>query len=155
SGAFGDRTGKGALLPEGGSKATESAVRAALEWLRRHQDEDGKWSAADYHKHCRNRSKDFERYGEDRAFGEHDVGITALAMLAFTGYGQTHIEGLYPEYVECLRKAVKWMRSQQQNSGKHNGRYGSGEHEQWIYDHAIATMAMAELLVMSNDISLL
>jgi hypothetical protein len=32
------------------------------------------------------------------------------------------------------------------------GRYGSGDHEQWIYDHAIATMAMAELLVMSNDV---
>jgi len=33
-----------------------------------------------------------------------------------------------------------------------DGRYGSDEDEQWIYDHAIATMAMAELLAMSGDV---
>jgi hypothetical protein len=159
AGAYGSRFGKGALIREGGSAGTESAVRAALEWLRRHQDEDGKWSAADYQKHCKdgkNKNEDFERYGEDKAFPEHDVGVTALAMLAFTGYGQTHLDGDHPEYVACLRKAVRWMKQRQQLTGdaQTDGRYGSGEHEQWIYDHAIATMAMAELYVMSNDISL-
>jgi hypothetical protein len=32
-----------------------------------------------------------------------------------------------------------------------NGRFGPGAGEQWIYDHAIATMAMGELLVLSRD----
>ena len=154
SGAYGNRFGRGSLVNEGGSEATESAVRAALEWLRRHQDKDGKWSAADYNKHGENRNKDFERYGEDQAFEEHDVGVTALAMLAYTGYGQTHRQGDYPEYVEVLRKAVKWMKAQQisdPSDPTQDGRFGSGDHQEWIYDHAIATMAMAELLVMSND----
>jgi len=34
------------------------------------------------------------------------------------------------------------------------GRYGSGDSEQWIYNHTIATMAMAELLLMSSDFKL-
>ncbi|HNS00344.1 MAG TPA: hypothetical protein PKX48_14805, partial [Planctomycetota bacterium] len=44
AGAYGQRWGKGSLSNEGGSEATESAVRAALEWLMRHQNEDGSWS---------------------------------------------------------------------------------------------------------------
>ena len=35
-----------------------------------------------------------------------------------------------------------------------DGRYGGEASEQWIYSHAIATMAMAELLLMSNDFKL-
>lgn len=144
-----------------GGGGTESAVRAALEWLRRHQDEDGKWSCADYHRHGRNRNIDFARYGEDGGFPEHDVGVTGLAMLAFTGYGQTHISGDHPEYRECLRKAANYLKSVQVRSGdpQTDGRFGHPAAtsledlpEQWIYDHSIATMAMSELLVMSNDV---
>ncbi|MEM7230853.1 MAG: hypothetical protein AAF517_01680 [Planctomycetota bacterium] len=154
SGAIGERNGKGSLVREGGDGNTESAVLAALKWLRRHQDKDGKWSATGYQKHGKNRNEDFDRYGEDTAFEEHNVGVTALSMLAFTGYGQTHRDGDHPEFVEVLRKATQWMKSQQQLGGdpETDGRFGNGDHEQWIYDHAVATMAMAELLVMSNDV---
>ncbi|MEM7231115.1 MAG: hypothetical protein AAF517_03005, partial [Planctomycetota bacterium] len=117
AGAYGNRFGKGSLIREGGSEGTESAVRAALEWLRRHQDADGKWSALGYQKHGTNKNKDFDRYGEDKAFKEHNVGVTGLSMLAFTGFGQTHRDGDHPEYVEVLRKAVKWMKKQQRSTG--------------------------------------
>ncbi|MCZ6795374.1 MAG: hypothetical protein O7J95_17350, partial [Planctomycetota bacterium] len=107
AGAYGNRYGKGSLKREGGSDGTESAVRAALEWLRRHQSPDGSWKCHDFIKKCKKicRNVNAERYGDGRGFAEHDVGVTALAMLAFTGYGQTHRDGDHPEYVECLRKA--------------------------------------------------
>ena len=156
AGAYGARWGKGSLVSEGGGAGTEEAVRAALEWLRRHQSSDGSWKAKGYTEMCtkRCRSKDEKRYGPGRGFEHHDIGVTALAILAFAGYGHTHQDGQYPEYVEVLKRAVKYMKSVQVKSDdpNENGRYGSDEEEQWIYDHSIATMAMGELLAMSGDV---
>ena len=158
AGAYGERTGKGSLVREGGSEGTEEAVRAALEWLRRHQNADGSWSSNDFTKNCKKvcKNKDPKRYGDGKGFEDHDVGVTALAVLAFTGYGHTHRYGVYPEYVEVLKKAVRFLKKSQARSSDpdENGRYGTyrEDTEQWMYDHAIATMAMGELLVMSNDV---
>ena len=155
SGAYGERWGKGSLVREGGSEGSEEAVRAALEWLRRHQHPDGGWRSHDFTKMCKKVCTNVDtKYGDGKGFEDHDVGVTGLAILAFTGYGHTHHDGLYPEYVEVLRKAVNYMKKVQVKSSDPttNGRYGAGDHEQWIYDHSIATMAMGELLVMSNDI---
>lgn len=139
---------------EASEDGAASAVRAALEWLRRHQDADGKWDADGYHKHGENRCEDFERYGKEGGFPEHDVGVTALAMLAFTGSGQTHRRG-DAEYAACLLRAVRYLKSVQVESDgpETDGRYGSGDHEWWVYDHAIATLAMSRLLVMTRDTS--
>ena len=158
---YGDR--KGMLVKKGGGgPESEKAVVAALEWLRRHQSSDGSWRAADFVDECRTTcaNTDGKRYGNGRGFSEHDVGVTALAMLPFAGYGHTHQDGERPEYVEVLRNAVRFMKSVQVESSNpnENGRYGHPDTpfadlpEQWIYDHAIATMAMGELLAMSNDV---
>jgi hypothetical protein len=155
SGAYGERWGKGSLVREGGSEGSEEAVRAALEWLRRHQNEDGSWSCKEFTRRCKKVcTNESPKYGDGRGFEDHDVGVTALAILAFTGYGHTHRDGVFPEYVEVLRKAVNYMRKVQvqSNDPGTNGRFGDGKAEQWIYDHSIATMAMGEILVMSNDI---
>ena len=152
---YADRIGAG--LPGGAAPAAaEDAVRAALEWLRRHQAPNGSWESADFVKRCRKtcQNENPARYGDGRGFPAHDVGVTGLAILAFAGYGHTHRDGVFPEYVECLRKAVDYLLSVQvkSNDPTTNGRFGDEEDEQWIYDHAIATMGMAELLVMSNDV---
>src|SRR6185295_19802998 len=50
-GSFGNRNGGGRRLmvkKHGGSKATESAVDKALEWLARHQEKEGHWAAEKY-----------------------------------------------------------------------------------------------------------
>ncbi|MCZ6795373.1 MAG: terpene cyclase/mutase family protein [Planctomycetota bacterium] len=156
AGDFGARRERGSGQSEGATPDSEAAVRAALGWLRRHQSPDGSWRCRDFTRQCKRtcRNVDPQRYGDGRGFAEHDVGVTALAMLAFTGYGQTHRDGDHPEYVECLRKAVRYMKRIQVRADDPmtDGRYGPGDHEQWIYDHSIATMAMAELLVMSVDV---
>jgi hypothetical protein len=158
AGAYGERTGKGSLIREGGSAGTEEAVRAALEWLRRHQRPDGGWSSHDFTKQCKKicKNENPKRYGDGKGFEDHDVGVTGLAILAFTGYGHTHRYGVYKEYVEVLKKAMRYMKKVQIRSTdpETNGRFGTyrDDTEQWIYDHAIATMAMGELLAMSNDV---
>jgi len=163
AGAYGHRYGKGSLIREGGSEGTESAVLAALEWLYRHQDADGGWKAAGFNNaSVRERrgpsaNRDAKRYPKDTGWEENDIGVTALAILAFTGFGHTHMDGEYEHFVDCLKKAVKYMlKSQTMRTGDpaKDGRYGSGNSEQWIYNHSIATMAMAELLLMSNDFKL-
>ena len=70
-------------------------------------------------------------------------------------YGHTHKEGANKEYVNCLEKAAGFLKKVQVRSDdpKTNGRFG-GTSDQWTYDHAMATMAMCELLVMSADIGL-
>ena len=119
AGAYGHRYGKGSLTREGGSEGTESAVLAALEWLYRHQDADGGWKAAGFNNaSVRERrgpsaNKDSNRYPKDIGWEENNVGVTALAILAFTGFGHTHMDGEYEHFVDCLKKAGKFMIKQQ------------------------------------------
>ena len=153
--AYGEWFSKGALIREGGSEKTEDAVRAALDWLRRHQHTDGGWRARDFTEMCKATCTHINpqrRY--DRSVADHDIAVTGLAMLAFIGYGHTHRDGLYPEYVDVLGKAVRYLRLVQLRSDDPttHGRFGARDHGHWIDDHAIATLAMSELLIRSNDI---
>ncbi len=177
AGAYGHRLGHGSLISEGGSEATEEAVRAALEWLKRHQNPDGSWSCHDFVKMCDkktgpcvNHPKNKAPWGKNdgRGWKEHDIGVTALAVLAFTGYGHTHQTGVHQDYVRVLKKAVKFLKSVQIH-GTGDPRYDGcfrfketipkdkskemeiDEELEWMYDHAIATMAVGELLVLSGD----
>ncbi len=155
AGSFGPRRGRIGLINEGGGPPTEDAVRRALDWLVRHQSSDGRWRARDFTETCRSRCRNRgDLPGDGRGFPEHDVGVTGLAVLAFAGWGETHQDGIDPRHVAAVRRAVRFLKRSQVRSDDPNedGRIGPGDHEQWIYDHAIATMALAELLVMSNDV---
>ena len=140
-----------------GCVASRDAVEAALRWLVRHQSPDGSWKSRDFTRQCKTicGNRDAARYGDGRGLPEHDVGVTGLALLALAGYGHTHRDGFHPEFVQCARKAVNYLKKTQVRSGDPgvNGRFGEATGEQWIYDHAIATLAMAELLVMSSTSS--
>jgi len=74
----------------------------------------------------------------------HEPAVTALAVLAFLGAGYTHKSGKYKDNVE---RAVKWLRAKQLPCGGWV-RAGSGME---IYDHTMATLAMAEAYGMSKD----
>ncbi len=174
--AYRQRFGRGDLVREGGSEATEEAVHAALGWLMRHQNEDGSWSCNGFTARCdkkngpcRNHPDNVDPTGGDgRGWEEHDIGVTALAMLAFTGCGYTHRAGAHEEYVQVLMKACRYL-LKVQIKGTGDPRYDGcfrkaesipkdkskeedvDEETQWMYDHAIATTAMAELLALSGD----
>lgn len=131
-GRFGDRlpgTGGGRR----GGLNVDPVIAAGLSWLVEHQDTDGKWDTDGFMKHdpagdaC-------EGTGE----AEHDVGVTGLALLALLGNGNSTRGGLYRENVS---RAVHWLREQQDpDSGLIGERIGHA----YLYDHAIATLALCE-----------
>ena len=117
-------------------------IGAALTWLVRHQDEDGRWDADGFMKHDANGTP-----CDGAGNPVHDVGITALALLAFLGDGHTMRSGTHKDVV---KKAVIWLRQQQ---GK-NGLFGTNASHDFIYGHAIATYAMCEAYGLSKYRSL-
>ena len=109
-----------------------------MEWLKRHQDEDGKWDADDFMKHD---AGDVPCDGAGNPV--HDVGVTGLALLAFLGDGSNMRSGPYRDVV---RKAVRWLKDQQDDSG----RFGTDASHDFIYNHMIASLAMCEAYGLSD-----
>ncbi|MBK8097917.1 MAG: hypothetical protein IPK26_12470 [Planctomycetes bacterium] len=122
--------------------AFAAAIDAGLRWLRNHQDEDGRWDCGGFMKHDKNGVP-----GDGGGNAAYDVGVTALALLAFLGDGHTLREGTYRDVVQ---KAVKWLRSQQQPVG----RFGAGNHGKEFYNHAVASYAICEAQGLSGYESL-
>ncbi len=121
----------------GGSVETELGVEAALAWLANHQDLTGRWSGIDFDDACR------ECVGESRL--EFDAAVTGLSTLAFLGADHTHLRA--GPYRDTMRRAMDWITRSQDDAGDLS--QGSG-----IYAHAIATTALAEMLAMTGDPSL-
>ena len=85
-----------AMLGNGGTKDSERAVAAALNWLARHQLHDGNWSLGNYQQVC----KDGTCTGKGAA--SSDAAATAMALLPFLAAGQTHKEkGPYKRNIEA------------------------------------------------------
>ena len=98
AGAFGQRWGKGSLAKEGGSPGTESAVTAALRYLKRTQLPNGSWL--------------------DGAEPDAKVAATARALLAYMGTGQTHRSGVFKRTVNT---GLRWLKQQQKADGSFGG----------------------------------
>ena len=126
-------------LPRPDSNKVKLAIEKGLRWLHAHQDQDGKWDSDGFMKH------DVDGQVSDGPGNPvHDVGTTGLALLTFLGAGNTTKSGPHKEVVN---KAVSWLKKQQ---GR-NGLFGTAASHDFIYDHAIATFAMCEALVLSTD----
>ena len=120
---------RGSLSPE-----ANRSLRAALEWLARHQSADGSWNADGYHDQCFVDGEPCNGDGD----ALHDVGVSGLALMAFLGAGETTQHGAYRDTV---RRAVGFLAGAQDPD---TGRFGSDLSSEAIYDHAIATLALAE-----------
>ena len=142
AGAFGYRGGGGrkrAVARFGGSKATESAVEAALRWLARHQEADGHWDPTKWDS------------------GKGPVSMTGMALLAFLGAGHTEKAGKFRDNV---RRAQNWMVSRVQG-GKHVGQgkafvvFYQGNtklvYPANMYEQGMATLALVEAYGMTKN----
>ena len=126
-----------------GRKGTERALKDGLEWLRKHQDEDGKWDADGFAKHDLDDARGDRDAGPGQA--NHDIGLTALALLAFLGDGHSTAQG---EYKAAVAMGIAWLRRQQDPaSGVFGREYSPG----FLYGHALATLAMAEAYEFSRS----
>ena len=121
------------------SRGAQQAIELGMQWLRRHQDGNGRWDSDRFMKH------DEEGTPLDGAGDSaHDVGLTGLALLVFLAEGSTHLHG---DDAARVHKGVTWLREQQQK----NGVLGSEATQHFIYDHAIATLALTEAYGLSGD----
>ncbi|MGO8690012.1 MAG: prenyltransferase/squalene oxidase repeat-containing protein [Thermoguttaceae bacterium] len=126
----------------GGSPETEAAVQAALQWLADNQSADGHWSARQ-HEAGRETPAD----GRDRQHaGLHaDSAMTALALLAFLGSGETHRDG---PHREAVRRGLEYLLSVEGGDGNLSGQTDIFAR---MYSHAMAAFALSEAYAMTGD----
>jgi hypothetical protein len=113
---------KGLIKQLGGSDKTEEAIKRALDWFTRNQKPDGHWDAPE----------------------GHDAAATGMAMLAYMGWGAKHTEP--GPYQKPLKRAMEWMMKTERN-GDLRGSLGHN----FMYDHGIAAIAMAEAYSLTKD----
>ncbi len=118
---------KGVLKGLGGSKETEADVARALKWFTKTQEADGRWAC--------------QKHGGQ---AKHDIVATAFATLRYYGWGAKHTEK--GPHQKPLAKGVKWLVSQMKPNGDLTGGVQNG-----MYDHGVATMALAEGYALTKD----
>lgn len=122
----------------GGTKQSERAVAAALNWLARHQNADGSWSLTEYHNNC----KDSSCTGRGNQVS--NSAATAFALLPFLAAGQTHkTKG---PYQKTIYRGLGWLMENQKETGDLSA--GAG---QTMYSHGLAAIAMCEAYGISGD----
>jgi hypothetical protein len=142
-GLAGGRTGRGGrrnlVRSGGGSRKTEESVDRGLDWLVRHQSKDGSWSCNNFAHRCKKNICDGAGSTQD-----YTPGTSALALLAFLADGNSTRHGRYREVV---RRGAKYLVSIQTPDGCVGPKVADGH---YMYNHAIATMALAEAYGQSN-----
>jgi hypothetical protein len=143
AGMFGSRSGGGrkrALGKGGGSKASESAVDAALRWFKKHQSVDGSWEADKYWKNCTEDPKCEPGAISHDSAQDIVAAMTGYALLCYLGQGHDH--KTRGKYQQVVKKGVDFLIAIQKPDGAFAARN---------YAHPIATMAIAEAYAMTND----
>ncbi len=122
-----------------GSRSTQEAVRMCLKWLAKHQSPDGRWDSDGFDAQCTH-----GRCG-GKGSRDYDVGLTGLALVAFTGHGDTHkTDG---EFKETVEKGIKFLLREQ----KSNGYIGDEKMEEGMYNHSLGAYALADAYVLTRD----
>jgi hypothetical protein len=147
-GTLGRGRGEGGLPggTGGATRAERQAVKSALIWLARHQNDQGYWATANYDEQCPDGNQ-CELF-LDESKSKFDVGNTGLALLAFLGAGYTHhsntkLAGI--DVGQVVHKALRWLKSRQKGNGAFN------TEDRQMYVHSIAAMAYAEAYGMTED----
>jgi hypothetical protein len=139
--AYRSRWSKEKRAWKGKHPGTASAIAAALKWLEKHQDKNGQWDQDGFMKNC-----DTQKGAacDGQGTSQYDVGMTGMALLAFTADGNTHRTG---QFRKTVKKCLDWLVGQQQGDGSLGPRLA----ESWVYNHAIGTTALCEAYAITRD----
>jgi len=137
-GQRGDRRQQALTL--GATVESENAVQLALQWLVRHQRNDGSW--------CFN-----QQLGDHHCVGcrcsvpgphvDALHGATGMVLLALLGAGHTQLQG---EYREEVSAGLRYLIQQQASDGSLMDPSGN------MYSHGLATLALCEALAMTREL---
>jgi len=152
----------------GGTPESERAVAAGLEWLARHQSEEGLWCTKCLELRGSNPHAQCEEGGPCTGPGSDvDMAHTGLALLALQAGGHYDFNG--QEYSENVRRGLKWIVENQRPDGGLVGPavrwreyidrqvarspypremaesvWRNCRDQFYMYEHGIATFALAE-----------
>jgi hypothetical protein len=120
--------------------ASEKAVHAALDWLARFQDPaTGRWSPDGFVKRAEGAAIDGA--GNPR----YEVGVSALALLAFLGAGYTDRgDGRHRDTVKAGLTCLVGRQA-------YNGCLGPEDLARRSTNHAVAAMALCEAWILTGD----
>jgi hypothetical protein len=123
AGRTGAEARRAALLRMGGSDRTEGGAMAGLRWLKRAQNRDGSW-------------------GKSLA-----PALTGLTLLCFLGHGELPDS---PEFGPAVERGIEWLLVR---GSAYRGRLSMQRYfdQRGVYEHAIATYALAEYYTMTRD----
>jgi hypothetical protein len=111
-------------------------LERGLDWLRRHQQQDGHWTDADAADNA-------------TAHGGHDLGLSALALLALAREGRPK-----PDSADhaAIGNAARWLADQQCPAvgATPSRRLGPMATPDWLYGHSIGTMALAAAVIATD-----
>jgi hypothetical protein len=120
----------------GGTKKSEAAVAAGLDWLVRHQGKDGSWSQShlsrgpngvcEENAHCGGAGQDFP------------FAQTGLAVLALQAAGNFEFNDA--RYSDAVRRGLHWLAEHQSNDGL----LCHGMTPTHMYEHGMAAFALSE-----------
>lgn len=112
------------LSKTGGNVACEDAVYRSLKWLKNTQNEDGSWE------------------------NQHKSAMTGLALLVFLGRCETPMSAEFG--AEVTDGILYLINVSMQNDGK----LSSANGHSWVYEHAIATYALAEAYIFCKELGI-
>jgi hypothetical protein len=111
---------------------------AALDWLARHQGENGAWDAGGFDGACR------KLRCPGKGHPAYAIGVTGLSTLAFLRAGR----GPGPEGENArVAAALEFLMDSQDEEGC----FGPREPAHYVYNHAIATLALCEARAVVSD----
>ncbi|HYF01361.1 MAG TPA: hypothetical protein VEJ18_20730 [Planctomycetota bacterium] len=113
-----------------GGEGTEPAIRAALAWLARAQQADGRWTGPSTRQ-------------EGGVQAPYATGLTGLALMAFLAEGHSGKSG---EFAPAVRRGLDYLLQEQKASGLIGPDTGN-----YLYNHAIASLALLEAALMTRD----
>lgn len=114
------------LAENGGTAECEEAVLKALRWLKKTQNPDGSWS------------------------NNYKGAMTGYALLAYLGHCETPLS---EEFGDSVTRGIVYLIDL---SMKNNGRLATSAEasHQWVYEHGIATYALAEAYTFCHQLGL-
>lgn len=125
-------------MENGGSPESEEAVERALDYLARHQLNDGSWSLG-FENSCKDQCEP-----DGNRIDSYRTAATGLALLCFLGAGKTEEDDTYGPQIS---KAIYHLQlTLKRDSG--SGYWVGTESLAMMYEHGIATLALCEALQM-------